>query len=90
MNRPRAVDFLDPEEEEKNSFEGEKEFLDEAPIVVSESESESEKEKIEDSELQIKIDVDEVSLILRKYGFSQKEITDIIMSKLKEGMSKSE
>ena len=47
-------------------------------------------EKIEDSELQIKIDVDEVSLILRKYGFSQKEITDIIMSKLKEGMSKSE
>ena len=47
MNRPRAVDFLDPD-----SFEGEKEFLDEAPIVVSESESESEKEKIEDSEFE--------------------------------------
>lgn len=48
MNRPRAVDFLDPKDKEENSFESEKEFLDEAPIVVSESEN----EKIEDSEFE--------------------------------------
>ena len=37
---------------------------------------------IEYAELQIKLDVDDVSKILRKYGFSKKEITEIIMTKL--------
>ena len=38
--------------------------------------------KIEYAELQIKLDVDEVSDVLRKYGFSKKEIAEIIISKL--------
>ena len=39
-------------------------------------------DKIEYAELQIKLDVDDVSDVLRKYGFSKKEITEIIMNKL--------
>jgi hypothetical protein len=43
-------------------------------------------EKIEASILKIKLDTEEVSLILSAYGFSRKEITEIIMDKLKEGI----
>jgi hypothetical protein len=42
-------------------------------------------EQIEDSILKIKLDTEKVSLILSAYGFSKKEVTDIIMNKLKEG-----
>ena len=47
-------------------------------------------EKIDNAELRIKLDIDDLSLILRKYGFSKKDITAIIMNKLKEGIPKSE
>lgn len=43
-------------------------------------------EKIKDSILKIKLDTEKVSLILSAYGFSKNEITDIIMTKLKEGI----
>ncbi len=44
-------------------------------------------EQIEDSILRIKMDTEKVSLILSAYGFSKKEVTDIIMNKLKEGIT---
>jgi len=45
---------------------------------------------IEDAILQIKVDIDEVYRVLKKYGYSKKEITEIIMAKLNEEIPKSE
>ena len=48
------------------------------------------KGKIEYAMLKVKLDTDDVSLILSKYGFSKKEITEIIMNKLIEGVPNRE
>jgi hypothetical protein len=46
-------------------------------------------ERIEDSVLKIKADIDKAHLILKKYGFAKKEVSELIMTKLKDSLPKA-
>lgn len=43
-------------------------------------------ERIEDSVLKIKADIDKAYLILKKYGFAKKDVSELIMTKLKDSI----